>query len=227
MTAHRHKWAIEHAEFYAFNGIPRPHRVLDKLLSCSDKFAAPLLFPLDVSENNGAKPTPNGPANVTPLTIFHTVLSLIALVLGLPVVGALMGGRNPRMLIAWFLGTSVVTTLTGFFFPFHGFTPAIGVGIVSCIVIALGLMARYAKASRGVWRQVDILALLFTEYFLIFVGIAQAFLKIPTLHAIAPTGMETPFKIAQGVLFTVLIVVAVIAIRTRPRLIGLALSSTR
>lgn len=153
---------------------------------------------------------------MTPLTLFHTALSLIALVLGLPVVAALMGGRNSQTLIAWFLGISVVTTVTGFFFPFHGFTPAIGVGVVSCIVLAAGLFARYAKASRGGWRHVDTLALLLTEYFLIFVGIAQAFLKVPALHAVAPTGMETPFKISQGVLLTVFIVVAVIAVRARP-----------
>jgi hypothetical protein len=177
--------------------------------------------------NNGATPIPNGPANVTPLTLFHTALSVIALLLGLPVVGALMGGRNPQTLVAWFLAASVVTTLTGFFFPFNGFTPAIGVGIVSCIVLALGLIARYALGRRGGWRHVDTLALLLTEYFLIFVGIAQSFLKIPALHAIAPTGMETPFKIAQGVLFTALIVVAVVAIRARPGTRSMPLGTVR
>jgi hypothetical protein len=162
---------------------------------------------------------PTGPANVTPLnilTVFHTGLSLIALLIGLPVVAALMGGRTPRKLIAWFLATSIITTVTGFFFPFHGFTPAIGVGIVSCVVLAAGLVARYGFSSRGGWRHVDTLALLLTEYFLVFVGIAQSFLKVPALHAIAPTGMETPFKVAQGVLFTALIVVAVVAVRARP-----------
>jgi hypothetical protein len=152
---------------------------------------------------------------VTPLTLFHTALSLIALVLGLPVVVALMNGRNPEALIAWFLGTSLVTTLTGFFFPFHGFTPAIGVGVVSCVVLAAAYTARYAFGRQRGWRTVDILALIFTEYFLAFVGIAQSFQKIPALHALAPMGTETPFKVAQGVLLFALIIVAVVSLRAR------------
>jgi hypothetical protein len=153
---------------------------------------------------------------VTPLTLFHTALSLIALLLGVTVVIALMNGRNPERVVAWFLGTSLLTTVTGFFFPFHGLTPAVGVGIVSCVVLAAAYTARYAFGRQRGWRAVDILALLATEYFLVFVGIAQSFQKVPALHALAPTGTETPFKIAQGVLVLALVIVATASLRARP-----------
>lgn len=159
---------------------------------------------------------------LTFLTIFHTALSFIALFLGLFVVGMLLGAGDKPRLAGWFLATSLVTTLTGFLFPFHGFTPAIGVGIVSCVILAIGLIGRYGLHRRGGWRHADTLALLLTEYLLVFVGIAQAFQKVPALHALAPTGMETPFKVSQAVLLTVTVIVAIVAIRRSrtPRPLG-------
>jgi hypothetical protein len=147
------------------------------------------------------------------LTAFHTITSLLALVLGVPVLAALVRGREASSLVHAFLVTAVLTTLTGFFFPYKGFTPAIGVGIVAGLVLVLGLTARFAMHRSGGWRRVDTIALILSEYLLAFVGIAQAFLKVPALHAIAPTGMETPFKIAQAVLLTAIVVVAVVAVR--------------
>lgn len=150
---------------------------------------------------------------LTFLTVFHTALSFLALFLGLFVVVVLLGAGDKPRLVGWFLATAIITTLTGFLFPFHGFTPAIGVGIVSCVILAVGLIARYALHRRGGWRHADTLALILTEYLLVFVGIAQAFLKVPSLHALAPTGTETPFKVSQAVLLTVTVIVAILAIR--------------
>ncbi len=42
---------------------------------------------------------------------------------------------------AIFLITTFATTLTGFLFPIGNFTPALGVGIVSTIVMAVALIA--------------------------------------------------------------------------------------
>jgi hypothetical protein len=172
----------------------------------------------------------NWTAHVTPLlalTIFHTALSIIALLLGLLVVGALLAGRNREQLTGWFLVTALVTTLTGFLFPFHGITPAIGVGLVSCLALAAAFIARNAGVRKRGWRAVSIVALLLSEYFLVFVGIVQAFLKVPSLHELAPTGMETPFKVAQGLLLTVFVVVTIIAVRARPRAMSATLRPAR
>ena len=54
-------------------------------------------------------------------------------------------------------------------------------------------------------------------YFNVFVLIAQTFEHVPAFHALAPTGTETPFKVAQTlllVLFAVLITTAAKKFRT-------------
>src|SRR4030095_1823896 len=76
-------------------------------------------------------------------TLLHTALSLIAIVAGLV---ALFGLFRNNPLNNWtliFIVTTVATTLTGFLFPFKGFTPAIGTGIVSSLVLAPTVLARY------------------------------------------------------------------------------------
>ena len=100
-------------------------------------------------------------------------------------------------------------------------------GLVSCVALAAAFIARNAGVRKRGWRAVNILALLFSEYFLVFVGIAQAFLKVPGLHELAPTGTETPFKLAQGVLLTVFVVVAIVSLRTRPQSISATLRPAR
>jgi hypothetical protein len=47
--------------------------------------------------------------------------------------------------------------------------------------------------------------------------IVQSFLKIPSLHALAPTGSEPPFAIAQGAVLVLFIVSGILAVmRFRP-----------
>ena len=63
-------------------------------------------------------------------TQIHVVLSFIGIIAGLV---ALFGLFKNNPLNGWthvFLLTTAATTLTGFLFPFRGFTPAIGTGIV-------------------------------------------------------------------------------------------------
>jgi len=38
-----------------------------------------------------------------------------------------------------------------------------------------------------------------------FVAVVQSFLKIPALHALAPTGSEPPFVVAQSVVLAIFI----------------------
>jgi hypothetical protein len=51
------------------------------------------------------------------------------------------------------------------------------------------------------------------EYFNVFVLVAQGFLKVPALHFMAPTGTETPFKIAQGIVLVMFILLGVYAVK--------------
>jgi hypothetical protein len=119
----------------------------------------------------------------------------------------------------WFLITAVATTVTGFFFPFHGFTPAIGLGLISLPILALTIYARYPKNLAGAWRLIYVLGAVISLYLNVFVGIVQSFEKIPALKAMAPTQSESPFKLTQLValaLFVLLTLVAVIRFRPEP-----------
>jgi len=150
-------------------------------------------------------------------TIIHTLISLVAIFTGLVVVFGMLGGERFDGWTKWFLVTAVATTITGFFFPFHGFTPAIGLGIISLPFLALTIFARYPKHLAGPWRWIYVVGAVICLYFNLFVAVVQAFEKIPALHAMAPTQTEPPFKLTQlGVLALFILLTIVAAIRFRP-----------
>ena len=150
-------------------------------------------------------------------TIIHTVISLIAVFTGLVVVFALLAGNRVDGWTKWFLITAVLTTVTGFFFPYHGFTPAIGLGIISLPFLALTIYARYPKQLAGPWRWIYVVGAVICLYFNLFVLVVQSFEKIPALHALAPTQTESPFKLTQLVVLTISALLCVVAlIRFRP-----------
>src|SRR3981081_2583723 len=126
-------------------------------------------------------------------TIIHTLISLAAIFTGLVVVFGMLTGNRLDGWTKWFLITAVATTVTGFFFPFHGFTPAIGLGIISLPFLALTIYARYSKQLAGAWRWIYVLGAVICLYFNLFVLVVQLFEKVPTLHVLAPTQTESPF----------------------------------
>src|SRR6266516_3706644 len=149
--------------------------------------------------------------------IIHTLISLVAIVTGFVVVFGMLAGNRLDGWTKWFLITAVATTITGFFFPFHGFTPAIGLGIISLPFLALTIFARYPKHLAGSWRWIYVIGAVICLYFNLFVAVVQAFEKIPALHALAPTQSEPPFKLTQLVLLLVSALLAIVAaIRFHP-----------
>ena len=111
--------------------------------------------------------------------------------------------------------------MTGFFFPFHGFTPAIGLGIISLPFLAVTIFARYPKNLVGAWRWIYVVGAVVCLYFNLFVLVVQAFQKVPALHALAPTQTESPFKMTQLVVLVVSALLGIVAlIRFRPEPIG-------
>jgi len=152
-------------------------------------------------------------------TIVHVLISLIGIGTGLIVLFGMLGGK---LLSPWngiFLVTTVLTSVTGFFFPFTKVTPGIILGILSMIVLAIAIFAVYVFHLNGAWRRTYAITALIALYFNIFVLIAQLFAKVPAIHALAPTGTETPFKVAQTlllVLFIVLITAAAKKFRNLP-----------
>jgi hypothetical protein len=150
-------------------------------------------------------------------TFIHTLISLIAIFAGIVVLFGMIAGKRLDRWTKWFLVTAVLTTITGFFFPFHGFTPAIGLGIISLPFLALTILARYRKKLAGAWRGIYVVGAVICLYFNLFVLVVQSLEKIPALHALAPTQSESPFKVTQLAVLTVSILLAVVAlVRFRP-----------
>jgi hypothetical protein len=130
-------------------------------------------------------------------TAFHVLLSLIGIATGFVVIFGLIAGRWLGLPMSIFLWTTILTSVTGFFFPFKGITPGIVLGIISLVVLALSLFALYGKKMAGGWRTTFVITAVVAEWLNFFVLIAQLFEKVPALHALAPTNTEGPFKIAQ------------------------------
>jgi hypothetical protein len=145
------------------------------------------------------------------LTLFHVVLSLIGIGSGLIVVFGLVTGRRLDGWTALFLVTTVATSATGFLFPFEHILPAHGLGIVSLALLGPALAARYMLHLEGGARRVYVICSVIALYLNVFVGIVQAFMKIPALHDLAPTQTETPFVVAQAVTLLIFIALTVAA----------------
>ena len=150
-------------------------------------------------------------------TIVHVGITLVAIASGLVVLFGMLGAQRLPAWTALFLVTTILTSVTGFMFPIHGFTPALGVGAVSLLVLAVALIALYAKHLVGSWRWIYVVAAVAALYFNVLVLIVQSFQKAPTLNTLAPTQSEPPFLIAQGVALMAFLFLGIAAVfRFRP-----------
>jgi hypothetical protein len=146
-------------------------------------------------------------------TIFHVALSLIGIGSGFLVVRDFLGSKLSPGLTQLFLITTAATSLTGFLFPFHGFTPGIGVGILSLIVLAIGIAALYRSKLAGGWRRTYVISAVIALYFNCFVLVVQLFQKVPALKELAPTQSEPPFAIAQAAVLALFVALGIAAVR--------------
>src|SRR4030081_566013 len=153
---------------------------------------------------------------LTIYTIVHTLISLIGIFSGLVMLAGWLGGHRLEGWTKLFLITTILTSVTGFFFPFHGFTPAIGVGIISLFVLAVAIFARYGRRLAGAWRWIYVVTAMVALYLNVCVLVVQLFQKVPALKALAPTQSEPPFAVTQLVvlgLFVLLTIIAAIKFR--------------
>jgi hypothetical protein len=155
---------------------------------------------------------------MTTLTFVHVVLSLIGIFSGFIVMFGLFTGKRLDGWTAIFLVSTVATSVTGFLFPFHRFLPSHGVGIVSLIVLAVAILARYTFELAGAWRRTYVISAMIALYLNVFVLIAQAFQKVSAFKAMAPTQSEPPFLVAQLVVMAVFVALTIAAaLRFRPK----------
>ena len=150
-------------------------------------------------------------------SLLHTVISLIGIATGLVALAGMLAGKLLNGWTGLFLLTTVLTTVTGFLFPISVFTPALGVGILSTVILVIALAALYVFHLAGAWRPIYVITAVFALYLNSFVGVVQAFQKVSFLQPLAPTQSEPPFLIAQGALLGLFVVLGIIAVvRFRP-----------
>lgn len=146
-------------------------------------------------------------------TILHVAISLIGIVAGFV---AMFGMITDKRLDGWtfiFLLFTVLTSLTGFGFPFERLLPSHIVGIISLVVLLVAILARYAFGMAGSWRWIYIVTAIVAQWFNVFVLIVQSFQKVPALQALAPTQSEPPFQITQGAVLVIFVVLTIVALR--------------
>jgi hypothetical protein len=134
---------------------------------------------------------------MSPFTLVHVAISLIGILSGFVVVFGLVANLTLCRWTALFLASTVLTSATGFLLPAHHFMPSHAVGIISLVVLAVAIAARYGSRLRGACRKIYVISAVTALYLNVFVLIAQLFLKVPALHALAPKGSEPPFAAAQ------------------------------
>lgn len=146
-------------------------------------------------------------------TTVHVLLSLVGIAAGLVTMWGLFRGKMLEGITAIFLVTTVLTSITGFGFPFDHLLPAHKVGIISLVILAIAIPARYMFHLAGAWRSVYVVGAAIALYLNVFVLVVQAFEKVPALNALAPTQKEPPFLVAQVVVLLLFIAVTVLAVK--------------
>ena len=138
-------------------------------------------------------------------TALHVAISLIAIAAGLIALPAFARGLILSRTTGIFLWTTLLTSLTGFLFPIVAFTPALGFGILSTLILVATFWAWYGRKLVGRAATIYVVTATLALYLNLFVLVVQSFLKVPALNALAPNGTEPPFAIAQGLLLIAMI----------------------
>ncbi len=146
-------------------------------------------------------------------TLVHVLLSLVGIGSGFLVVYGFLRGKRFDGVTAIFLATTVLTSVTGFLFPFKHLLPSHVLGVISLVVLAVAVVARYTLHMARAWRSIYVVCAVLALYLNVFVLVAQIFMKVPAAHALAPTQKEPPFLIAQLVVMAIFVVLGVYAVK--------------
>jgi hypothetical protein len=144
-------------------------------------------------------------------TLIHVLISVAGIASGLVVVYGFLSNKRLDGWTGMFVTTTALTSLTGFLFPFKGVTPAINLGIISLVVLAIAVVTRYPLHLT--WRKTYVITACAALYFNVFVLVVQLFEKVPQLRAIAPTQKEPPFAIAQIAVLVLFVVLTTFAVK--------------
>ena len=148
-------------------------------------------------------------------TLVHVAISVVGILTGLVALPAFARGRILPRTTGVFLWTTLLTSLTGFLFPIASFTPALGVGILSTLILVASFRAWYGRKLAGAARTIYAVTATIALWLNLFVLVVQSFLKVPALNALAPNGNEPPFLIAQAVLLLAVLALGYKAVRVK------------
>ncbi len=151
--------------------------------------------------------------SLSTFTTVHVIISLVGIGSGLIVIFGMLSAKQLNGWTALFLLTTILTSVTGFGFPFTHITPGHKVGVISLVVLAITLLARYGFHMVGKWCWIYVVTAIIAEYLNVFVLVVQAFEKVPALTALAPTQSEPPFLVAQLVVMALFIVLTILAVK--------------
>ena len=156
--------------------------------------------------------------SISTFVTLHVVISLIAIAAGIIVMFGMLGSNRMPGLTAIFLLLTILTSATGFVIPplvTEKFLPSHLFGFLSLALLAVACFALYVKKFFGAWRWVYVLTALISLYLNVFVLVIQSFLKVPALHALAPSvpPAEPPFAIVQGIVLVFFVIVVIGAVR--------------
>jgi hypothetical protein len=145
-------------------------------------------------------------------TLLHVIISVIAIVSGFIVLGAMYANKYLSGWTALFLLTTALTSITGFFFPNTKITPGQVFGALTLIVMVPTLIGLYGFHLRGVWRWIYTGGAVIILFLNVFVAVAQTFAKVPVLQALAPTQSEPPFLISELVVLVIFGLLGIVAL---------------
>lgn len=144
-------------------------------------------------------------------TLIHVLISLVGIGSGLIVLFGMLSRKRLDGWTALFLVTTAATSITGFGFPFDHLLPSHKVGIISLIVLAIAILARYAFHLAGKWLWIYVVTAVMALYLNVFVAVVQSFEKTAFLKAMAPTQSEPPFLVAQLVVLAIFVALTILA----------------
>jgi hypothetical protein len=123
-----------------------------------------------------------------------------------PTDGLLVGQR--------FFATTVLTSVTGFFFHSASFGPPHVIAVISLAILAAAIVALYVFRLVGFWRWIYVSGAVAALYLNVFVVVVQAFQKLPLLQPLAPTQSEPPFVVAQVIVLVIFVALGIGAVKS-------------
>src|SRR6266480_7196551 len=152
--------------------------------------------------------------SLSTFTALHVIISLIGILSGIIVMFGLLGSSRLPGLTALFLLFTILTSATGFLFPFDKLLPSHMIGILSLVLLAIACIALYGMKLSGAWRWIYASTAMLSLYLNVFVLAIQGFLKVPALHALAPG--EPPggpvFAVVQLIVLVFFVIVIIGAV---------------